>query len=184
MFYYKTSFSKKAVFFQRTAKNPFREDMTVFSKEGVWRQKLIYWGSEHFSCNRFFEKNNIFRNNSANFFFFGGGKDHFWGNGAPGDTSKYNLLGLGKGDQIQFSNFFLRNPILSDWNPKNWFCGHTFTYICSSTWPIVSKNNKVHPWVDPHQPCEFHENRFKTVNYVLRVLIHMYIYKNIHIADS
>ncbi len=27
---------------------------------------------------------------------------------------------------------------------------------------IVSKNNRIHPWVDSHQACEFPENRFTT----------------------
>ncbi len=38
----------------------------------------------------------------------------------------------------------------------------TFPHISGSIGPIVSKNNRVHAWVDPHQPCEFHKNRFKT----------------------
>ncbi len=34
--------------------------------------------------------------------------------------------------------------------------------------PIISKNNKVHPWVDPHQPYEFHENWFKSAPCIMR----------------
>ncbi len=33
--------------------------------------------------------------------------------------------------------------------------------------PIVSKNNGLLPWVDPHQPCEFYGNRFKTTTCIL-----------------
>ncbi len=29
-------------------------------------------------------------------------------------------------------------------------------------WLIVSKNNRVHPWMDTHQTCDFHENQFIT----------------------
>ncbi len=40
--------------------------------------------------------------------------------------------------------------------------GHIFPYISGSTGPIVSKQNRVHPRVDPHRSCERYENRFKT----------------------
>ncbi len=48
--------------------------------------------------------------------------------------------------------------MLSDLNPKNWFWGHIFR---GSIGPIVSNNNRVHPRMDPHQPCNFRENWFK-----------------------
>ncbi len=38
MFYYKTSFSKKAVFLEKTAKNAF---VGGHEEGGVWRQKSI-----------------------------------------------------------------------------------------------------------------------------------------------
>ncbi len=79
-------------------------------------------------------------------------------------------------------NFFSqKNPIPSDLNPKNWFWRHIFPYICGSIGPIISKNNRVHPWVDLHQPCEFHENRFKTATCI--VTSYTYIYKYINIAE-
>ncbi len=72
------------------------------------------------------------------------------------------------GYQIQFLSFFLKKkPILFDLNPKNRFWGHIFPHICGSVGRIVSKNNRVHPWVDPHQPCEFHENRIRTATCIL-----------------
>ncbi len=40
--------------------------------------------------------------------------------------------------------------------------GAHFPLQQDSIGPIVSKNNRVHPWMDLHQPFEFHENRFKT----------------------
>ncbi len=59
---------------------------------------------------------------------------------------------------------------------KAQFWGHIFLHISDSIGPTVSKNNKVHPWVDPHQPCEFYENRFKTATSIVRILyINMYI---------
>ncbi len=44
---------------------------------------------------------------------------------------------------------------------KKLVLGHIFPHIIGSIRPIVSKNSRVHPCVDPHQPSEFHENRFK-----------------------
>ncbi len=37
--------------------------------------------------------------------------------------------------------------------------------------PIVSKNNRFRPCVDPHQLYEFHENRFKSVICIVTVVI-------------
>ncbi len=66
-----------------------------------------------------------------------------------------------QGTEYSFQVVFSKNTIPSDWNPKNWFWRHIFSHICDSIWPIVSKNNNFHPWVDPHQPCEFHKNRLE-----------------------
>ncbi len=38
-------------------------------------------------------------------------------------------------------------------------------------WMDCFRKNRVHPCVDPHQPCEFHENRFKTATYIVKVII-------------
>ncbi len=39
--------------------------------------------------------------------------------------------------------------------------GAHFLYNSGSIKPIVFKNNRVHLWVNTHQPCEFHGNWFK-----------------------
>ncbi len=54
---------------------------------------------------------------------------------------------------------------------KTSFGGHIFSHVSGSTGLIVSKTNRVHPCVDSHQPCEFHENRFKTATCIVTVII-------------
>ncbi len=50
--------------------------------------------------------------------------------------------------------------------------GGTFTpHITGSIGPIVSKKNRVHPRVDSQQPCEFHENWFKTATCIVLEII-------------
>ncbi len=49
----------------------------------------------------------------------------------------------------------------AEWKPKNRFWGHVLPHIGGFIGSIVSKNNRVHLRVDPHQPCEFHEKLFK-----------------------
>ncbi len=67
MFYYKTSFSKKAVFLEKIAKNRLWEGMTILGK-GHRATKMnitfsVGQGFEYYSFNNFSEKNNIFQNN-------------------------------------------------------------------------------------------------------------------------
>ncbi len=45
--------------------------------------------------------------------------------------------------------------VQAEWKPKNRFSLHIFPCISDSVGLTVSKNNKVHPWVDAHQQCEF-----------------------------
>ncbi len=74
MFYYKTSFSKKAVFLEKTAKNPFMGGHGRFEGRGALSDKnqynLFYRHRhfEYFLSNNFFEKNNIFQNISEKLF--------------------------------------------------------------------------------------------------------------------
>ncbi len=58
--------------------------------------------------------------------------------------------------------------------------GHIFLHISGSIGPIVSKNNRAHPWVDLHLPCEFPENWLKTATRITRS--YTYICKYINIA--
>ncbi len=45
--------------------------------------------------------------------------------------------------------------------------GHILPCNSDSVGPIVSKNDRVHPGVNPHQPCELQENRFRTATGIL-----------------
>ncbi len=58
--------------------------------------------------------------------------------------------------------FFPQKPHTGWMKAEKPVLGHIFPYIGGSIGAIVSKNNRVHPYVDSHQPFEFHENRFKT----------------------
>ncbi len=77
-------------------------------------------------------------------------------------TTKMNItFSGGKGVPNTVFKFFPQKNIPSEFNQENWFGAH-FPYIYGSIGPIVSKSDRDHQWVDPHQPCDFHENRFKT----------------------
>ncbi len=75
--------------------------------------------------------------------------------------------------KIQFLSVFFKKPHTIWLKPKKLVLGAHFPHICDSIGPIVSKNNSVHPWLDPHQPCEFHENRFKTATCIVRSYIYI-----------
>ncbi len=105
-----------------------------------------------------------------------GRHDHFWGNGVLDVTNIYNLS-FGKWvPNTVFKFFSSKTPIPLDLKSKNWFCGHIFPHICGFSGPIVSKNNIVHPWADPHQPCKFHENRFKITTYIVTSYTYIHTY--------
>ncbi len=75
MFYYRTSFSKKAVFLEKTAKNPFVGRNGRFEGREAPGDKNQYnlfcrhRRFEYFLSNNFFEENNIFLNNSEKLFW-------------------------------------------------------------------------------------------------------------------
>ncbi len=46
-----------------------------------------------------------------------------------------------------------------------------FVHMSGSIKPMVYKKNTVHPGVDSHQPCKFHENWFKTTTCIVTVII-------------
>ncbi len=56
-------------------------------------------------------------------------------------------------------------------NAKKTVLGHIFPNISGSIGLIVLNKNMVHPCVDSYQPCNFHENRFKTVTCIVTVII-------------
>ncbi len=51
--------------------------------------------------------------------------------------------------------------------------GHIFLYISGLMGLIVFKNNRIDPWMDPHQPREFYENWFETATCIR----HSYTYR-------
>ncbi len=102
MFYYKTSFSKKAVILLKTAKNPFVRGHDYFENRGCLATKInvtFFVGIDVFNIfhsTTFSKKNNIFQNNSEKLLlagmtiFEGTGRQttkmnitFFWGNGIP-----------------------------------------------------------------------------------------------------
>ncbi len=166
MFYYKTSFSKKAIFLKKTAKIPFVGGQDCFKGKGRLATKIniiFFVGIDVLNIFYLtsFSKKTIFSKITA--------KNYFWGH------SEFYLFWGEMGNRIRFLSFFLKKPVPSDLIPKNWFWGYIFPHICGSIVPIVSKNNRVHTWVDPHQPCEFHKNRFKTATCIVRSISHIYI---------
>ncbi len=189
MFYYKTSFSKKAVFLEKIAKNHLWEDMTVLRGVGHLATKVnitFFVGVDVLNIFHLttFSKKTIFSKISA--------KNYFWGawpflrERRADDKNECNLffffffwkIGYPPNTQTKFLSFFSKTPISSDLNPKNLFWGHIFPHICGSIGPIVSKNNRVHPWVNPHQRCEFHENQFNTVTCIVISYKYISIYEH------
>ncbi len=82
-------------------------------------------------------------------------------------TTKINITfffgGEGEGNEVLSTvfSFFLKKSNTVWYKPEKLVLGAHFPHICGSIGPIVSKNNRVHPWVNPHQLCEFHENQFR-----------------------
>ncbi len=74
MFYYRTIFSKKAVFLEKMAKNPFVGGRGHYEGRGASGDKNQYnlfcrhRRSKYFSSNNFFKKNIIFQNISEKLF--------------------------------------------------------------------------------------------------------------------
>ncbi len=74
-----------------------------------------------------------------------------------------------------FFNFFIKKPQLNESRKKTTGLKAHFPPYLWFFGPIVSKNNRVHSWVEPHQSCEFHENWFKTMT----CIVTSYTYINI-----
>ncbi len=182
MFYYKISFSKKAVFLGKTAKNLFVGGHDRFEKgaSGNKNQYDLFFGGIDV-LNIFhliiFLKKTIFSKITAKNYFWK--HDYFWENGTSDDKNEYNFSFGEMRYQIQFLSFVHKTP-QTIWlkHGKNWFWGHIFPHIGGSIGPIVSKTiGFIHEWT--HTPHEFHENRFKTAT----CTITSYTYKYINITD-
>ncbi len=91
MFNYRTSFSKKAVFLEKTAKNPFVGRRGRFEGRGApgdKNQYNLFCGHrrfKYFLSNNFFEKNNFFQNISEKLFL--GGASPFLREGGSDDKN-------------------------------------------------------------------------------------------------
>ncbi len=68
--------------------------------------------------------------------------------------------------QILFWSFFLKKAHIAWMKAKKPVLRRIFPHISGFIGPMVSKNNRVHSWVDPHLPCEF--NRFKNPTSIVR----------------
>ncbi len=77
---------------------------------------------------------------------------------------------------ILFLSFFFKKFYTGWMKAGKWVLGTNFPYVSGFIGLIFSKTNRVHPWMDSHQPCKFHENQFKTVTCILRS--HTSIYFN------
>ncbi len=86
----------------------------------------------------------------------------------------YHLFCGNRGTKYCF-NFFSETTILADLNLKNWFLGTHFPSYAQFYWLHAFENNRVYTRVNPHQPCEFHENWFKITTCIVRY----YTYINI-----
>ncbi len=76
------------------------------------------------------------------------------------------------GYQIQFLSYFLKKPHTVWLKLEKLVLGAHFPHKRGSIGPIVFKNNRVHPWVDPHHPCEFHDQNCDLHrNFTLRIRI-------------
>ncbi len=95
MVYYKTSFSKQAVFLEKTAKNPFVGGHNRFEGRGASGDKnqcnlfCRHRRFEYFSIDNFFEKTIFSKIKAKNYFFWVGGVTIF--EGIWDRTTKMNI---------------------------------------------------------------------------------------------
>ncbi len=117
-----------------------------------------------FFIKQFFRKNNIFQNNC---------EKNFWGDltifeGTGRRMRKINItFSVGNVVPILFLSFFLKEPHTGWMKSKKPILGAHFPPYLWFYWAAVFKNNRT----DLHQPCEFHENRFKTGSRTRRINI-------------
>ncbi len=113
MFYYRTIFSKKAVFLEKTAKNLFVRGHGRFEGRGQLATKInitFFVGFDVlniFYLTTFSKRKHIFQNISEKLFLM----DVTIFEGTGGRTTKMNItFFLVNGYQIQFLSFFLKKP--------------------------------------------------------------------------
>ncbi len=87
-------------------------------------------------------------------------------------TTKINItFSMGNGvlnTALKF--FYQKTPYWLNESQKINF-GATFSPISVVLLDRLFPKNRVHTCVDSHQPCEFHENRFKTATCIVTVTI-------------
>ncbi len=142
MFYYKTSFSKKAVFLEETAENHFVWKHDRFEGRGRLGTKInvtFFVGIDVLNILHLttFSKKTIFSKITVKN-YSSGSWPFLRERALPDDKNEYNLI-LENGVPNTVLKFFPKKPYMSDLNPKNWFWGHIFPHICGSVGPIVSK---------------------------------------------
>ncbi len=146
----------------RNCKKHLWEDISLLRGRGRLVAKINItlfcrkWGFEYFSLKNFFKKKNTFQNNAEKN-FFGEGDDHFAGNRVSNDKNEYDLFYGKWGTEYGFEVFSSKWSTVAEWKPNFWG-GGTFSSYQWFYSAIVSKNNRFHPWVNPHQPSEFYEN--------------------------
>ncbi len=87
---------------------------------------------------------------------------NFWGMGHR-MTKMNTTFSIENGVPNTILKFFPQKSLYRlNKNQKTSFGAHS-----DSIGPIASKNNGFHLCVDPQQPCEFHENLFKTATCIV-----------------
>ncbi len=76
--------------------------------------------------------------------------------------------------RILFLSFFFEKPYTIWLKPKKLVLGAHFSSYLWFYWANYFQKHRIHPWVDPHKPLEFHENRFKTVTCIVRSYTYIY----------
>ncbi len=126
MFYNKISFSKKAIFLEKTAKNPFVGGHDCFEGMGRLATNLFY----HKSGNGCFIIKQVFR--KKQYFWRKLRRTYLWEGmtvlrgGAPGDKNQYNLFCRPRCfEYFSFNNFFEKNNIFQNKSEKLFLGGVT-----------------------------------------------------------
>ncbi len=105
-------------------------------------------------------------------------------------TAEVNIM-FSVGNEVPntvFKFFSQKSPYRLNESRKTGFWGHIFSYICGSAGPIVSKNNRVHSWVDQHHvnfmkiclklrpsSCVLIHVRINVVNYKYTIILTLQI---------
>ncbi len=148
--------------------------MTIFSGKGYLVAKIninFFITNEILSIFylTIFSKKKNFQNNCEKSFLEG--MTIFQGTGCW--TTKMNItFSAGNGVPNLALKFFLKKPHTDRMKAKKPFLEvHFHSYQWFYWTDYFQKKNRIHPCVDSHRLCEFHENRLKTATCIVTVII-------------